>query len=469
MSSLQGTAIVTRSLAITADRSRHLLAGAALLLVTITWPQLTQAQELSADEKKIVCADRPTCQVVKVTPAGKGTKGENLRIADLVFGLADIPNYFPQEGCRSTDEALENMDKVDGGREIWLLADGAKPLKLLPLCNDGYGSAQMGYDDIEIGDNRLTHTQSGGSAWRWDSATTFQLSPLALVGESSCSYHNAAPETGELMVVDRRTLEARAYAPAPRKDWSDAEIGCPTATPDFTKPLDPQPAPDVVAGYAVPMPFDVDPSPLPDGTTLGTCGLALKSDGSKGFLIYGKPAAAADTAEMRVIAETGKSLMIQIRDPLATAAAKAGGATWIKQPHVEIWTAAEGALPEGDSEQAPEKQYFQIGIGLDGSVNVGAGKPAALPKVTTWPAKDEEGRDVTVLRVSWEEEAALIYGLGVVYSQAEGGKQARLIATAPIQKNKPIFLPNIWHNSQDESGAQGGMCEFSGESHQLDL
>ncbi|MBI2253276.1 MAG: hypothetical protein HYU58_01510 [Proteobacteria bacterium] len=457
-------------LAISAHRPRQLLAGTTFALIALAAPHLARAEELTAAEKKIICADRPTCQVTQVTAAGKGAKGEKLRVADLVFGLADIPDYFPQEGCHSTEESLENMDKVDGGREIWLLADDARPVKLLPLCNDGYGSAMMGYDDIEIGDNRLTHTQSGGSAWRWDTATTFQLSPLALVGESNCSYHNAAPETGELTVVDRRTLEARAYAPAPRKDWSEAEIGCPVVTPDFAKPLDPQPEADVVAGYAVPMPFDVDPSPLPEGTTLGTCGLVVRSDGSKGFLIYGKAAATSDAAEMRVIAETGKSLLIQVRDPLAVAAMKAGaGASWIKQPHVEIWTAAEGALPESDSEQVPEKQYFQHGIGLDGSVNVGAGKPAALPKVVSWQAKDEEGRDITVLRVSWEDEAALIYGLGVVYSQAEGGKQVRLVATAPIKKNKPLYLPGIWHNSQDESGAPGGACEFSGDSHQLDL
>ncbi len=454
-------------LAAAARQPHHILTATAIMLLAMAWPHFVHAEELSADEKKTICADRPTCQVLQVTSAGKGGKGEKLRIADLVFGLADIPDYFPQEGCRSTEEALETMDKVDGGREIWLLADGAAPVKLLPLCNDGYGSAQMGYDEIEIGDNRLTHTQSGGSAWRWDIATTFQLSPLALTGESSCSYHNASPATGELTVVDRRTLEARAYAPAPRQDWSEAEIGCPAVATDFAKPLDPAPEADVVAGYAVPMPFDVDPSPLPEGTTLGTCGLSLKSDGSKGFLIYGKPAAPDEAAEMRVIAETGKSLLIQVRDPLAVKAA--AGASWIKQPHVEIWTAAEGALFEGDAEQGPEKQYFQLGIGLDGKVNVGAGKPAALPKVTSWQAKDEEGRDVTVLRVSWEDEAALIYGLGIVYSQAEGGKQARLISTAPIKKNKPLFLPTIWHNSQDESGAPGGACEFSGESHQLDL
>ncbi|WP_374650010.1 hypothetical protein [Dongia sp.] len=440
-----------------------------LTLAVFVLPSFATAADLSPEEKAIVCAERPTCEVTAVTEAGKGEKGERLRIADLVFGLADIPNYFPEEGCRSTDAALEGQ-QLDGGREIWLLADGARPLKLLPLCNDGYGAAMVGYDDIEIAGNRLTHTQSGGSAWRWDMSKTFQLSPLRLTGESSCSYHNAAPNTAELTVVNRRTLEAHAYAPAPRTDWTDAEIGCPTIVPDFASRLEPQPASDIVAAYAVPMPFDADPSPLPDGTTLGTCGLALTSDGGKGFLIHGKPAPATEAAEMRVIAETSRSLLVQIRDPLAAEAlAAAKGASWIKAPHIEIWTASEGELFEGDAAAGPERAYHQIGIGLDGAVNTGAGEPAAPPRVTVWPGRDERGRDVTVLRVAWDDESAMLYGVGIVYSQAKAGKQLRLVSTAPIRKNKPLFLPSLWRNSQDESGVPGGACEFSGDSRQLDL
>jgi hypothetical protein len=448
------------------------LSLAALLAIILLLGAIGSAlaADLTPEETKLLCQERPTCALVAVRDAGTGEKGERLRIADLVFGLADIPNYFPQEGCRSTDAALEAMDRMDGGREIWLLADNAQPVKLLPLCNDGYGSAMMGFDDITIADNRLTHTQGGGSAWRWTVNRTFQLSPLALIAEDSCSYHNAAPNTGAFMAVDRRTLEARAYAPAPRDDWSDAEIGCPTPVVDFQKPLEPQPEPDVVAAYAVPVPFDLGASALPAGTTLGTCGLSLRSDGSKGFLIHGKPATADDAAELRVIGESTRSLLIQIRDPLAADATKAAaGKSWIKAPHVEIWTATEGELFDGDASAGPERQYFQIGITLDGKVETGMGEMPALPSVTTWPGKDELGRDVTVLRVAWEDEAALVYGVGVVYSQAKDGKQQRLVSNAPILKNKPLFLPGMWHNARDESGVPGGVCEFSGESHQLDL
>lgn len=429
------------------------------------------AQQLAPADQKEICYDRPTCKIISVTDAGKGEKGERLQIVDIVLGKEDLPAYFPEEGCMSTDEALEGgEEKRDGGREIWLVAESAKPVKLLPLCNDGYGAAGVGSDEIGIGDNRLTHTQSGGSAWRWDFSKTFQLSPLRLIAETSCSYHDAAPNTGELMSVDRTTLEARAYAPAPRDDWSNAEIGCPEIVADFTKPLVPEPAPQIVAGYAVPMPFDVDAPPLAVGTTLGSCSLSLTSDGGKGFLIYGEPAAADEAAELRVIAETTKSVLIQVRDPLAAAAIKAAaGASWIKAPHVEIWTATEGEPPEGDDFVAPPRLYHQIGISLDGKVEKGTGKPENLPQVATWAGKDEKGRDVTLLRLTWEDESATLYGLGVVYSQAKDGKQVRLVANAPIKKNKPLFLPSIWHNSQDESGAPGGACELSGETKQLDL
>jgi hypothetical protein len=445
------------------SRTAGRLVAAALLLSIL--PAGTWAGEIAAADKAIICAERATCQVIAVTDAGQGAQGEKLSIADLVFGLSDLGNYAPEEGCRSTESG-----EADGGREIWLLAEGARPVKLLSLCNDGYGAAGIGFDDIAIGDNLLTHTQSGGSAWRWDTSKTYQLSPLRLVGESDCSYHNAAPNTAELTIVDRRNLEARAYAPAPRADWKDAEIGCPIVTPDFAKPLVAEPAPDVVAGYAVPVPFDVNPSPLGEGTTLGSCALALGTDGSRGFLVHGKAATADEAAEMRVIAETSKSLLIQIRDPLAQDARKAAlGLSWVKEPHVEIWTASEGELLDEDSPAMPERQYHQIGINLDGTVFVGAGKPEPLPETTTWTGKDEQGRDVTVLRVSWAEESAMLYGVGIVYSQAKGGKQSRLVASAPIRKNKPLFLPTLWHNAQDETGAPGGACELSGDGRRLDL
>ena len=49
-------------------------------------------------------------------------------------------------------------------------------------------------------------------------------------------------------------------------------------------------------------------------------------------------------------------------------------------------------------------------------------------------------------------------GLGVVYSQPQNGKQARLISTAGIVKNRPLFLPTVWAHQAEESGQGGAHC-----------
>jgi hypothetical protein len=445
----------------------RLLAGTCFLAFAA--PAITFAADLAADEHAAICGARQSCEIVAVTAAGTGGDGTALRVAEVILGLGDQADDLPEAGCRSTEAALGGGE-LDGCREFWLLAGSAAPRQVLALCNDGYGAAGVGEDVVEITANRITHRQYGGSAWRWDVTKKIRLSPMMVVEEASCSYHNVAPGIAALTIVDRTRFEARAYG------WvtegvapDDISMGCPDVTADFTKALEQQPTPDVLAGYAVPAPFAADASPLPDGTTLGTCGLALTSDGARGFLVHGKAADGPDAAEMRVIAETASSLLIQIRDPLAAEARKAAqGLSWIKEPHVEIWTAREGEFFEGDP-SIPEKQYDQIGINLDGSVHVGVGKPEKLPLVTGWPARDEQGRDVTVLRVTWEDEYGLLNGLGVVYSQAQDGKQMRLVSNAPIKKNKPLFLPQIWSNYPEEGDVPNGGCEYSGESRQLDL
>jgi hypothetical protein len=46
--------------------------------------------------------------------------------------------------------------------------------------------------------------------------------------------------------------------------------------------------------------------------------------------------------------------------------------------------------------------------------------------------------------VSWAENSyPFIAGLGLVYSQASGGKQVRLVANTGIVKNRPLYLPGL--------------------------
>ncbi|MES1151600.1 MAG: hypothetical protein ABUL54_06865, partial [Dongia sp.] len=101
---------------------------------------------------------------------------------------------------------------------------------------------------------------------------------------------------------------------------------------------------------------------------------------------------------------------------------------------------------------------------LDDKTYPGAKAFSPLPKVAHWAAKDEAGHDVTVYRVTFQsEEHRPSFGLGVVYSQAENGKQARLVSNAQIVKNKPLYLPDSWMNDPEDSGIPGGTCSVGAD------
>jgi hypothetical protein len=427
------------------------------------------AADLSPDQKSAVCGARASCQVAAVTDAGQDAAGAPLSVVELRFALADKPAEAPDEGCIAAGDAEDQPDH-DGGREFWLLSGKAAPKRLLALCNDGYGAAGVGEDDIEIGPNTITHSQVGGSAWRWTVTKKIRLAPSHVVHELDCTFNVVGAGSAQVVDIDRARLQARAVGyiadrpkPAGGDDDTDESMDCPDwpTGPDSTLPT----GPDLAGAYAIPMPSvppadGGDPAPLPDRAALGDCALELSSDGLHGFLVYGKPAAADKAATLRVIKETNASLLVQVYDPEAARELASGKAkSWVGQPHIELWT-SEPAAGDPDSDQADQGAqvlFRQFAVGLDDKIHTGVGKPRELPKVSHWAAKDEAGRDVAVYRLQWQPDEGPVFGLGIVYSQAEGGKQARLVSNAQIRKNKPLYLPEVWMNSED-TGIPGGSC-----------
>jgi hypothetical protein len=261
--------------------------------------------------------------------------------------------------------------------------------------------------------------------------------------------------SGQILDIDRLSLHVRAVGYATRDKWTDDQMDCPdwSPEPDRVLPI----GPDLAGAYPIIMPREDGATMLPDGTALGDCALELSTDGLHGFLVYGKPAEPAEAATLRAIEETATSYLVQIYDPTAAAATEAAaGKSWVQQPHVEIWTGEED---EPNDDQGPNIAYRQIGIDLQGQAHAGARNPMHLPKATVWQAKDEAGRPVTVMRLTWENESQPLSGLGIVYSQSAKGKQARLISSALIKKNKPLYLPEVWRNMAEESGIKSGSCE----------
>ena len=265
---------------------------------------------------------------------------------------------------------------------------------------------------------------------------TIRLSPQATLRIENCSYRGTDPDSAAVTVADPATMEIRSLAIVSAAASGTADAGaCDVLRKDVARP----PKPGFLAGIDVPLPSlgvaSDKTADFPEGTILGGCAGRLVTGSGPTQPVYGK-ADPGRLAELRFIALGSHSLVIQVADSRPDTAA---AGSWVGADHLEIWT-----NPEPSASYIPDPgKAAQLGIGLDGKVHAGAGKPA-LPTVLRWTGRDEQGRAVTALRLDWTDEFALAGGVVIAYSQGEGGRQARLWATAPIRKNRPGYLPILF-------------------------
>jgi hypothetical protein len=194
------------------------------------------------------------------------------------------------------------------------------------------------------------------------------------------------------------------------------------------------PGPGLLASYAIPLPQPEAPKDYPPGTPLGTCALHLGGAEPPGFTVFG----AADPArlpELWLTALDRQHLVIQLYEPKPAPP----GTSWVTSDHLEIWTTSE-LEPAHNRPDAAKTD--QIGIGLDGQLYAGAGKPV-LPKLQRHEIKDAGGRTLLLFELAWPHENDLLGGVTIAYSQADAGKQARIYATAGIARNRPSSLPTL--------------------------
>lgn len=381
------------------------------------------AASLTPAQKSAICGKRTTCTVTAIHAAGAS------QVAELHFGLKDKSDDAPDDGCR-----LGDSEKKDGGTEYWLL--GAKPQQVLALCNDGYGASGVGEDEVTFGNNRMTHDQNGGSAWRWSNTMVYTLSPFRAVSTDGCSFNDLGTDTGTETRTDEVKFRATVIAKNPAAKWGDNDgVGCPDTTAAMFAASKPFPTSKTVMAFPVLSPANAMLFAVPDGTRLGACSSVLSTDGKNGFLTFGQPAS-ANAADIRILALGGSNILIaQVYDP---ASSKPGpGKSWIAGSHLEVWG---GGISPGDG-ALKRKDLSQIAVDLDGTVHV-VGK-AAAPAVRHWQAKDGQGRPVTVLMLTWADETGFSIG-AVSYSQSDNGKQARLVANTPMNTHGvPVFVPDV--------------------------
>ena len=305
--------------------------------------------------------------------------------------------------------------------------------------------------------NRMVHVQNGGSSWRWDNTDTLSLVPLRILSQASCSFHNVEPSTGTLDQVDFVNFRAKEIRKNPGAKWSDADsdIGCPDVKPSAFAVLKPVPGDKLVGAYPLMTPGngnDLGIQNISAGTMLGSCAMTLSTDGANGFLTFGKAADGAHAAQMRALAVNSKTLLLQIYDPVASAAP--AGKSWISGAHAEVWQS--GTYDESAGGAPKRSELGQIAIDLDGTLHtVGSAKP---PQVKRWTGKDEKGRAVTVLLLTWTDEAG---PMAISYSQAENGKQARLVTNVAMVRGVPAYIPGVL-GMQNTCAVRSGRIDLAG-------
>ena len=421
-----------------------------VLLGLLAIPTFASASEPTAAQKSAICGTRTTCAIGKTFDAGKSPVGDALAVVEVHLGLKDKPDDAPDSGC-------QNGDKNDGGVEYWLLVGSAAPKRILKLCNDGYGAAGVGEDDVTVGANQFVHRQVGGSSDRWDSTVTFSLFPYRALTERDCNYSNLSPNNGFVTDIDYRTMSVRSIAKDSTAKWGD-DVGCPTWPPGASEHFTPKPAANLLGAYNLVVPVlgtDVPPAKIPAGTVIGDCAPAMTTSGVNGFIVFGEAAPAEQAAEVRVVAESLGSLTIQVYDPAA--AGQTSAASWINLPHIEIWT---GLGDDGNRTHLQFNQLAQIAVDLNGKVYPGVGQKEPPPKVERWEGRDAAGHAVTVMRLTWAKDMEFLYGGAVVYSQAVSGKQTRLVATTGIVKNHPLYVPDITSLPNGMVEPKPGLCSI---------
>src|SRR5471032_562312 len=145
----------------------------------------------------------------------------------------------------------------------------------------------------------------------------------------------------------------------------------------------------------------------------------MTTAGINGFITRGGAASADKAAEIKIVSKSTSTLLVQVYDPLAD-----------RTSRVEVW------FPSGTD-------LTRIGIALVGAESAPSEKKDILPSVDRWQATDANGRVITVMRLSWANQATLFSGMAIAYSQNEGGKPARVMANTGIVNDRPAYLPKI--------------------------
>jgi hypothetical protein len=231
------------------------------------------------------CSEERPCSVTNDWKAGTDGTGQALRVYQLSRG--------PQESEHGECE-LEEYFLATGTK-------GRKVRQVLSLCNDGYGSAGVGEDEVKVKPNRLFHEQFGGSGNRWVVTREFQLSPPVHLTTTVATFDAAAPQ-----YVDETAWNWDTFSGERTRFLSKCNED---GTPDLREGVKTRPVKSVaIPKIAVTRQFVEQQW---KESSLGTCA------GRATYLLTGAPGSEQDSS-LRVLALSDTEYIVEIIDDTLT-------------------------------------------------------------------------------------------------------------------------------------------------------
>lgn len=363
-----------------------------------------------------LCAQREPCRVVETLEAGEDANGYPLRVKRLSLGWLNAEAASTTAGRKFGSDRTAEGSREKGACEAteWWMQRPSQPSQLLlTVCNDGYGPAGIGKDEVRVGENLFSHEQSGQSDERWIITHTLRLSPLTRVQSSMRTFPPGAPENERGHSWDVTRLRGEELVPAPACAEGQSSPG------KRTLPYLPL--------------IQVEKSYFKDGwkkAGLGTCALEA------GHLVLGTQEDPKNAALKAVLAER-ETLFLEVRDNRWTGP---NGTNWLSDDHVELWLGPQPPQEmTGCGTPPPEQRAVQWGIRIaDGKVFPAHGSPKQKLKVEKAEIRGPEGLVGYRLKVTLPKG---FQSVGVVYSDSdEGKKQERVWATSPLKFARPETL-----------------------------
>lgn len=353
-----------------------------------------------------LCQGRTPCSIAKVYPADPTVTAQPVRIIELNLGRRNPEDGMPP--CRPFR------------REFWrVVGPGNRGtiLRLMALCNDGYGAAGVGEDRIIVSGNRIVHHQFGGSASRWDVKRTISINPVRVIRRESCSFHTLTP--GFEIVRwswDRfRGQQIMKFRPDPKSD--DQDMGCAPDRNSHRFPLVPRLGGAVARG-------------IQGAPALGTCALEVRADGNRGSVIRGTPAPKGQGARMRVLALGKHTLLITVEAPAFRA-----GKGWRDSDHVQIWQAGFMSAVTSLLRDKPMRMFAVRAA--DGKTFLGHGETKARPEVVMHKVATRARGAVLHLRLTMPREVS---SLTVAFAETGTTGAGRVTATSRLKPGNPLTL-----------------------------